>query len=459
MRKLMRARFLKMFYYSLKERYNVSVFIFLILVNVIALISRVIIDNPYSFQVFPIDYGQITLLITSFLVLTFSIIRGLFQMEIKSNIDFLLTTQERPQYLLLLAGIADSIYMIILLISFVVTYSTSLNVINIINLVMFTTSLSILIVSLKSLTTLRRLVIVLAISAYIIITALLFPTFNPIIWVIQGNGLGSIVLVFLSLTSIIFSIYASNEIYQNAYGSDRYELSKEEVKSNKELPKNIVKLMFYTSVHSIIGARAGFRNILYVIIPPSVILGLLTWFFGHNFIWLLILAIMGYINYSVYVGFSIESERLWINFINLDFVSYIRYRMLSRVIMSFIALSPFIVSLVLLRDISLFFITVSYPFLICPLSWLLFTYSGVPQTKDIGVDYANQEAFLTVSRMLIMLILPVLGTTEAVIGSLNLYLGSEVLFLVNVITYVILVYVKTGVWSKVVEKLTVNGYV
>lgn len=336
--KLMRARVLKMFYYSLKERYNISVFIFLILVNLIALISRVITDNPYnSFKVFPVDYGQITVIMISFLVLTFSIIRGLFQMEIKSNIDFLLTTQERPQYLLLMAGIADSIYMVILLISFVITYSKFLNAINILDLVMFTTSLSILIVSLKSITTLKRLVIVLVISAYIIVSALLFPPLNPIIWIIQGSVLGSIVLALSLAISTLFCIHASNEIYQNAYGGDRYELSNDEVKVNKELPKNIVKLMFYTSVHSIIGARAGFRNVLYVIIPPSLLLGLLAWFFGHNFVWLLILSILGYINYSVYVGFSIESERLWINFVNLDFVSYIRYRMLIRVIMSFIS--------------------------------------------------------------------------------------------------------------------------
>ncbi|AAY80491.1 hypothetical protein [Sulfolobus acidocaldarius] len=456
----MRARVLKMFYYSLKERYNISVFIFLILVNLIALISRVITDNPYnSFKVFPVDYGQITVIMISFLVLTFSIIRGLFQMEIKSNIDFLLTTQERPQYLLLMAGIADSIYMVILLISFVITYSKFLNAINILDLVMFTTSLSILIVSLKSITTLKRLVIVLVISAYIIVSALLFPPLNPIIWIIQGSVLGSIVLALSLAISTLFCIHASNEIYQNAYGGDRYELSNDEVKVNKELPKNIVKLMFYTSVHSIIGARAGFRNVLYVIIPPSLLLGLLAWFFGHNFVWLLILSILGYINYSVYVGFSIESERLWINFVNLDFVSYIRYRMLIRVIMSFISLSPFLVSLALLHDMSLFFVTLSYPFLICPLSWLLFTYSGVPQTKDIGVDYANQEAFLTISRMMIMLILPVLGTAEAIIGSLSLYLGSEILSFTNIIAYVILVYVKSGIWGKVVEKLTVNGYV
>ncbi|WCM35018.1 hypothetical protein GO597_06580 [Sulfolobus acidocaldarius DSM 639] len=301
--------------------------------------------------------------------------------------------------------------------------------------------------------------IVLVISAYIIVSALLFPPLNPIIWIIQGSVLGSIVLALSLAISTLFCIHASNEIYQNAYGGDRYELSNDEVKVNKELPKNIVKLMFYTSVHSIIGARAGFRNVLYVIIPPSLLLGLLAWFFGHNFVWLLILSILGYINYSVYVGFSIESERLWINFVNLDFVSYIRYRMLIRVIMSFISLSPFLVSLALLHDMSLFFVTLSYPFLICPLSWLLFTYSGVPQTKDIGVDYANQEAFLTISRMMIMLILPVLGTAEAIIGSLSLYLGSEILSFTNIIAYVILVYVKSGIWGKVVEKLTVNGYV
>ncbi|AHC52541.1 hypothetical protein SUSAZ_07250 [Sulfolobus acidocaldarius SUSAZ] len=459
-------RSLKLLYYYLKQRYTKG-FIFLVLILVLfaLFVNLELHINTYSSKSFALsNYFYVYYL--SFLLL-FYVIFGL-RMTI-SEINFILTSQERADYILFLKGFADSLFLIFLLLYSSIFFVRSIiDLLNTALLCLFLSYLSTLLLTYEN--SLRYLIGFLIVG-YTIITSFLYPLISPI-QAITNSSIYYTVGLCILLGAVLATIPKSSmRIYNNAYGlSVNYSITrlgkKERIESSRELPKNILGLLFYTSVYGGFVMRYNWggtstyayvrRNVLLILLPLSFIVTAVLVAFRNSSSVIHVIPLYVIIMYSIYSSTTIQSERLWINFVNVDYVTYIRNRMYVRLLLSWITLLPPSIALLISSQISIDIVILSIPLLICPLGWISASYSKLPQARETNVE--SSPARIGVRTSISLLSIIALAVIETVIGLISI-LGSIVLAVINLVCCMVLMYFKPEIWIGVVERLVNNGYV
>ncbi|WP_048062582.1 hypothetical protein [Caldivirga maquilingensis] len=413
----------------------------------------------------------------------------------RTEIDFILSSPFNINALIAIKLTIDYIIPYALIITFGSLLSLLLTLMSIHNALMLITYVIIYVVNVVLLSTLLGLfnliiprtnnhyidvTIPAVTSAYLLASSLINPSLNPLLNM-SNITLTPILLAAIALTSIpILSL--TKLMYIDAYGlltQPKSKLSK--ASDSFPLNSSIFRIILNTSV------KQGFKIALSASIVTFVTLTIITLTLttrimrGLEFLVYLLGFLIAYIHTSI-LGGTLAQERPWINFMAMDGLTYVRLRMLSRLIVTYALLTPIIAyllvlflvtesPLVLLEAFSI----ISMPPLTVPTSWIIMAEAKLPQSRGLIEDSLHRSSVKVLILLGLMyglaglFLLPlamenIMITTGLIpvneVSRFTLSIGLIELA-ASVLYYLLIMYsgFSGRVWRWFISKLAENGYV
>ncbi len=315
-------------------------------------------------------------------------------------------------------------------------------------------------------------------SAYLLVSSLVEPGINPLL------NMSNAILTPILLIAIIFALVPirglTRLIYTDAYGLF-IQLEGRLSKVNNTLPlgSSIFRIILSTSV------RWGFKVALSMSALASLILTVITLTIhmvqSLEFLIYLLGFFIAYVHTAI-LGGTLAQERPWINFMTMDGLTYIRLRMLSRLVVTYITLAPIIAYLLILFLVTEsplvlleVFSIISMPPLTVPISWIIMAEADLPQSRgliDDNLRKNNVKVLILLSLMYglagLFLLPLAIENIMITIGLIPInYISSFTIsiglieFTASALCYMLVMYsgFSRRIWYWFINKLTENGYV
>lgn len=461
-------RTLRAIYLYIKSRYSKGFMILMILTYFIILLD---LDAKLHMSSYPKPAREVVdsiIIAGSFSIILFGLIYP--SLLTKSEVDFLLPTRVNPFKLLLIKQIGDSVILILFFLYLIIPVTISVTL-GLINTLIFAFSLAGILILSGTLNSQKRLLLNLSLLGYLILTLLLYPKANLIYLIIYPSLDYSIIIVVFFIIVELLLYMVSKSLYLNAYSLSISPVAyKRGIIERIKFPRTFLGVIFYTTfLTSMVRFRfyggQNYRNVrvptILVILPLSIAGSLIIAFSRSSFLLDLIL-IYSIAFYIPFVGQSFQNERLWIDFIGVDVLKYIRARMLARLALSIIAFTPIALADFLANgNLSAMITFYALPFSSVPLTWFLMAFRPPPQIKDVEGEQIAYRFSLT-GFIVFILIALVIWIPTLIALFLNSIFFSLGIFIAYLLIYVILLYIpkySKKIWRLFVEKLAVNGYV
>ncbi|TRM86111.1 hypothetical protein DJ521_06275, partial [Sulfolobus sp. E3] len=379
-------RLTRLFYFYVKSRYTKGfIIVSLISYLFIALLAWVRLTHPY------IELGVVgedIIFWGSLSIVIFGLIYPSYLT--KSEMDFvLISTKVKLFNLILIKQLGDSLILLLIFLFFSILSSSSV-LISVIGVILFSLFLSSLFIIGGVLNLQRRILINVLFLAYLLASFFVYPSINLIYLLINPSPFSLLYYVILLGLMEVFLYKISKELKERAISLTIYP---SEFKNPIDFPfpssffGSILYTTFFSTTMRFGFYGSGTKNLriptLIIVIPPSVVGALILMLFKSSIVINNLLLIYCVTFYVTFIGQSFQNERLWIDFVGLNLMKYIRTRMFARLLLSYTVISPFgiveIAHHLLGIGISLF----ALPLSSVPLTWLLISFRPPPQIRDI----------------------------------------------------------------------------
>jgi hypothetical protein len=490
------SNYLRILYLYLKQRYSIwFLLILLITIVVEAAASTIVSIAPatYAIPYMANDYVVFVLFLNLIILLT--VITTVFFTPTyfnRSEAEFIFTTQYNPITFVFIKLIGDGVYLDLLLLVLTLgfafnfaftTHQLILIPLYFIDVFLIGLILSGLLLNLHIMSTTAKVMFSSLLTLYLFIstflnieTNILFSTINPL-----PQYTPILFIIFLAMIIRMDSI--AKEISLNIYGIHQGHDTKR-YKSLFRGVRSAFSAIFMTSMYSqVMGRRIITHTRLNTLLMSALLSALFAILYGfiiikhqdsYNFTNFIIYYIPFYVMLmsSLLLGSTLSFERPWINLTSgIDHMTYLRLRMNSRLLITYIVILPWVLTNIslycLLRNNMVFLMVIipllSYPPILVPVSWLLMALSGLPQTRDVSLDYnsikfnvSGMFSGIAVTVIIGILLMPILMNLHATVSWIILTLEPSL----SVLTYMLFMHsgISENVWYWFVEKLSVMGY-
>ncbi|WP_291765126.1 hypothetical protein [Caldivirga sp. UBA161] len=317
------------------------------------------------------------------------------------------------------------------------------------------------------------------VSAYLLASSLINPSLNPLLN--MSNIILTPILLLAIMLTLIPILGLTKLIYTDAYGLLQPRSKLSSLKSSFPPNYSTFKIILNTSV------RQGFKIALSASIVAFLALTSTTLTLTNHimrsleFLVYLLGFFIAYVHTSI-LGGTLAQERLWINFMAMDGLTYIRLRMLSRLIVTYSSLAPIIIYLLILFLITgsplvllEAFSIASMPPLTVPTSWIIMAEAKLPQSRGLIEDNlhrSNVKVLILLGLMyglaglflLPLVVENIMVTTGLIpingVSGFTLSIGLTEL-IASALYYLLIMYsgFSGHIWRWFISKLAENGYV
>lgn len=459
----------KALYLYLKSRYSKGFLVFMIISLIFMLqifVSRMHV-TMYPSRL-PTQLVDEIVIGGSFSIILF----GLFYPSFlaKSEIDFLLPTRVNPFKILLIKQVGDFL-LLFLFFLYLILPLTSSPILGLLNTVIFSFSLSGILIVGATLSYQRRMLLNILLLGYLLLTIFTYPKINFIYLLL--NPLPSyslLIIIFLVIVEVLL-YRISSIIYLNAYSLNISPVAyRRGIIERIPFPNSFRGVIFYTTFFtSMLRFRfysgQNYKNVriptLLIVLPLSILASILCLLLRSPIVENLIL-IYSVAFYIPYVGQSFQNERVWIDFVGMDIIRYIRARMLARLLLSYIVFTPLaLAQYIVTKGLAIPLTFYALPLGSVPLSWFLMSFRPPPQIREVESEQVAYRfsliGFVVFIVMGIVIWLPVL--VSLFLNSLLYTVGLFVAYLSMYITLLHMPGYSKRIWIGFVERLVKNGYI
>jgi len=452
--------FIKLLYFYVKSRYTKGfIIISLISYLFIALLAWVRLTHPYV-QLGVV--GEDIIFWGSLSIVIFGLIYPSYLT--KSEMDFaLISAKVKPFNLILIKQLGDSLILSLVFLFFSILSSSSV-LISVIDVFLFSLFLSGLFIIGGVVNLQRRILINMFFLAYLLASFLVYPSINLIYILINPSPISLVYYVTLLGFMEVFLFKISKELKERAISLTIYP---SEFKNPIDFPfpssffGSILYTTFFSTTMRFGFYGSGTKNLriptFIVVTPPSIIGALVLMLFKSLIVINNLLLIYCVTFYVTFIGQSFQNERLWIDFVGLNLMKYIRIRMFARLLLSYTVISPIAIVEMVNRLLGIGISLFALPLSSVPLTWLLISFRPPPQIRDI-----EQIPFkFSLIGVLIFLALAVtIWTPTLYVITTNDLVFSLYLFLSYFLIYLIILYgpFSERLWKDFIERLSINNY-
>jgi hypothetical protein len=490
------GRYLRLFYLYMKQRYSAWFLLVLLFTVIIEVVDVISVDNTYVVNpLLGVNRYMVLVLFLDLVIVLMMVITVFFMPTYfsRSEIEFVFTTGWDPGSFVMMKVAGDGVYILLLILALTIYYSLHLIMINpllliplyIINTSLISFIMSGLLLYLHVLAMRFRAIIIAVFTVYLIVTTLLNINVNVLFSAIEPLPQYTIALSMVSLAMVMHLRRFAREISVNIYGLHQDHV----VGSYRALFDNVGSRFYAVFITSMYGQQSSRRVPIPVRLNGLLVSVLLSTLFAVMYGILivrndhpeLVSFLIYYVSFyvilmaSLILGSTLTFERPWINFTSgVAHIDYIRLRMGSRLLITYLVTLPWILVNALLYylfhevvTIMIIVPLIAYPPLMAPLSWLLMILTNLPQTRDLMLDYRPIRFSVSgafsgiVVTVLAGLLLTPIFVWQYLHVSIELTLIALLVELaISLLVYVLLLYSGVGryVWDWFIEKLSVIGY-